>query len=392
MVIKKKLLLSCLTCFVAVISCCSFVYGIYGMVSTEIKNHFETGVVDIRFTEYQIKNGKEEAFEDNPVVLPGDEISKIPRISNHGSDCYVRARIDIRPDGDMPAEAIDGVTFSGMEDKWMKADDGYYYYTESLVSEESVDLFQSVLIPADLPQSETEGGTFHVNIKVDAVQSKNFTPEFASAAPWGNIEILRYEQNGQYDVSTFKVSDKQSFTITYLGGVDQMVKNSDDFFVNIPYLMPGDSYSDTVEIKNDGNNAVKLYFRSGKLDESELPEKIKLKITTDIAGKQEIFYEGVLSASDLTEDKILGEIPKNASGTFAFQIEVPAELNNQYALASSAVQWVFSTEPIPEIVPPKTGDSSNSGLYIGLIIVSAAAMISLILIVKKTRKKGEKHE
>lgn len=367
---------------------------IYAMTSVDVTNHFETGIVDINLSEHQKKGEAEGVWEDNPIVLPGDEISKIPRITNDGNDCYVRAKITFRE-----TDEISESDLFGFGEHWLKADDGYYYFTKILPHGESVDIFQGVKIPGDFSQ-ENEEISFHIDIDADAIQSKNFTPKFDSATPWGNVEILVCKKEGQYDVSTFKKSDKQSFQIKYEGDSKKLIKNADDFFANMPYLMPGDKYHDTVEITNTENKDIKLYFRSEATDDSELLEKILLKITTTIDGEKKVLYTGNLKASQLSKDIVLGTLPKNSKGNFDFEIEVPAELNNKYSIQSSHVKWVFSTEPIESIEPTKnestsnkvqTGDSANIGLYISLLGVSLA-IFSVAGLKRLKEREGEESE
>lgn len=360
---------------------------IYGMTSVEVTNEFETGIVDIRIKEFQKVGDKEVDWEDNPLILPGQEVSKIPRIFNDGNDCYIRAKITFRG-----TTEVDESDLKGISDKWVKADDGFYYYTEIVPHGKSVDVFEALLIPEDFSQ-EYEGEIFYIDIDADAIQSKNFNPNFKTAKPWGDIEILKCGKEGQYDISSFKQSDTKSFAITYEGKVKELTKNEDDFFMNFPYLMPGDTYNDTLKLENDSSKDIRIYFRSSATDDSELLDKIQLKITTKIDGKEKVYYEGSLRAEDLSKSEVLGIIPSNESGDFNFEIYVPHELNNQYTISSSFVRWIFSTEEISEKESPKTGDETNMIFWVSLIGLSVSA-ICLVLVVdpKKKHKKESSHE
>ena len=112
----------------------------YAKKYVDVKNHFETGIVDIGISEYQNINGIEEPWEDHQVVLPGDRISKIPRIKNYGTDCYVRVKITFRETKELTEDSL-----LGMNDQWMKADDGWYYYKEILKAETFDDMNEIVL-------------------------------------------------------------------------------------------------------------------------------------------------------------------------------------------------------------------------------------------------------
>lgn len=375
--------------------------------SVDVINEFETGIVDIELTEYQKNGDTEELWVNKAEVLPADEISKIPRIHNDGNDCYVRAKITFTG-----TDEVDDECLYGMTNDWVKADDGYYYYKKILPHGEDVDIFQGIKIPDNFSQN-MEGNTFYIDIAVDAIQSKNFTPNFETASPWGSVEILECEKEGQYDVSTFKKSDSKAFQITYQGDSKKLIRNHEDFFDNFPYLMPGDTYSDGIDIVNNSNNDIKLYFRSEALDDSELLDKILLEITTIVDGEYKVLYSGTLRAEELSEDVILGVIPKGEKAYFDFKIEVPAELNNKYTILDSYVRWIFSTSPIEEIIetnkptetnPPTnetistvttvpnvipTGDSANVGLYMILIGISLGLFFIVCLKAVKDGKEDE---
>lgn len=375
--VQKKLLILFLCLCIAVLSCGL----IYALTSVEVTNELETGIVDIRIKEYQNVGGKEVPWEDDPLFLPGDTISKIPRIYNDGNDCYIRVKITFRDTDDLSENNLLGIS-----DKWIKASDGYYYYTEILPHGEDVNIFEALKIPIDYPQ-ENEGKRFYIDLAADAIQSQNFEPRFDLTQPWGEVEIQECGKEGQYDVSTFKQADAQIFSITYQGDVKKLSKSTDDFFVNFPYLMPGDTYSDTLQLVNDGQRDVKLYFRTGAEDESDLLDKIQMKIVTEIAGNTSVFYEGSLRAASLNADVVLGTIPGNTEGTFRFEIHMPHELDNQYTLSESLVQWIFSTEEIPEPIKPQTGNNLIAGNTIILyaLIVAIIALIAAVCVYLKIR-------
>ena len=76
--LKRKNIVMILILFVMTMLFCRT--EIYAKTSVDVTNHFETGIVDIGIKEYREVNGKEELWEDNLTVLPGDRVSKIPRI------------------------------------------------------------------------------------------------------------------------------------------------------------------------------------------------------------------------------------------------------------------------------------------------------------------------
>ena len=52
-------------------------------------------------------------YQDRRIVLPGDEISKIPRITNHSEPCWVRVKISYTDDLD-GLDGLDDRNLTGM--------------------------------------------------------------------------------------------------------------------------------------------------------------------------------------------------------------------------------------------------------------------------------------
>lgn len=371
---------------VVVMSILSIVLGGSGMTmyafnTAAVKNHFETGVTDISIHEYQMKSEERTDYEPAKLILPGQNISKIPSIKAEGSDCYIRAKITFR---ETTAENMEEGVY-GISDDWVKRGDGYYYYTKVLKTGEAVDFFQGIIIPSDFSQEDHEGKSTFLDVDVDAIQAKNFVPDFEGDFPWGQIEILKCEKEGQYDVTSFREADNKSFEVQYQGDALKLVTNEKDFFANFPTLMPGDEYEDTVNLVNsDKKHDVKFYFRSDIYRYSKLYDKINIVITSNVGGTEKEIYNGTLRESKLRDKILLGTIPAGKSADFNFKISVPAELNNEYSLEAGDIRWIFSTEPIIKDEPAKavkrvqTGDDDTMAFVLmgaGVLFLVGAVLL-----------------
>ena len=263
-----------------------------------------------------------------------------------------------------------------MSDNWILAEDGYFYYKEILETGKSVDLFQGIKIPVDLTESAAES-LFTIKVDVDAIQSNNFDPDYDSSNPWGEVQILECEKEGMYDINTFKKPDNKKFSITYEGDSNKLIKNEDDFFMNFPVLLPGDTYTDTLLFTNDSNRKVNLYFRTASPEGTDLLNKVTLKITKQIGDNKEVIYDGDLRATKLYENMLLAVIDKGKSGSLTYEIHVPEELQNPYSIMEDYVMWVFATDPIAEIDTVKTGDDTLKFCTTMMIIGLVLAVIGL---------------
>lgn len=378
----KKIGLLCMAVASAVLCICGG-SGIYAMPSASVTNHFSTGIVDIHLKEFQLdKDGKEMAWTDNPIILPGTKISKIPRIYNDGNDCYVRAKVSFQN-----ANGLDQDDLYGISDTWIKADDGFYYCKDIIRTGKSVDLFQGIQVPADFPQDE-EGQTIYCIVDAEAVQSQNFTPDFNSNTPWGDIDIEKCKKEGQYDMESFRGAGMQSLRVEYQGEAESLFANPDDFFQNFPTLLPGDSYSDSAVLKNDSDQDIKLYFHTDADDASDLLDRMRLTIDCTLDGKKERIYDGSLRAERLNEEQLLGTIPAGTQGSLDFTVYVPEELDNDYTLLDSQVVWIFSTDKIGKLSDatgkaPKTGYGQRTYLYLLFAGISLACATIVIAVNRK---------
>lgn len=376
---KKAIILIAVACLLLCGSCAV----IFAIPEVSVTNFFQTGIVDIGIKEYTINSqGERVEWNDIDGVLPGMKISKIPQITNYGADCYVRVKISF------DTETIAEDDIYGLNEGWAKSEDGYYYYKNILESGEEVDLFEGVIIPEDLPQEKMEEKQIHLKIDADAIQSTNFSPDFTSEAPWGQVQIQKCKEE-EYDISTLKAVDHAALNIEYRGDIKKLMANPDDFFTNLPYLMPGDQFSDTAILQNNSNNDIRIYFRNEIIRDDAVLEKIILTIKYVQNGDARTIYKGPLKGDGITASTYLGTIEAGKEGNFIFVLDVPAELNNDYSLLSSQVKWIFATEEIPSYPTVKTGDDINVGKIVSLFMSIIGIIIIVPLIyVNYKRKKG----
>ena len=354
--------------------------SIYAYSEISVENTFTTGIVDIELEEFTLENGKEVEWSDAyQNILPGQSISKIPRITNYGNDCYIRADICF-VDTSLTEE-----TLFGMPSEWKLAADGFYYYTKILSTDEEIDLFQGFTVPDDLSEDAQES-EFRIQICVEAVQSDNFKPDFELYDPWQNIEIQQCMKEGMYDISAFKQSDQLSFEIKYVGETEKLYVNTNDFFSNFPVLLPGHVYEDTLEFVNQSDDEVNLYFRSSAPDGTELLDKVMLKISKAFNGMESVIYDDTIRSSDLSENVLLATIKAGESGRLNYEIYVPETLDNTYTIMEDSVVWIFSTTPISDAEVISTGDETPTH-WLWMIFTGSALLIigSGIFLYEKVR-------
>lgn len=319
------------------------------VVKTDVTNYFQQGIVDIELEEYEKRpNGKEGAFTDNQTILPGSTISKIPRVKNEAVDCYIRLKVS--HDGGQLQLTDDDIL--GWNKDLRKVGE-YYYYTKVLEHGKSFDVFKEVKIPPEWT-SAVSGKDIKIRIDVDAIQSRNFVPSFASSNPWGNIEIENCLYEDGYNFTKFKKGQDSKLEVYLTEKADQLVHAPDDFFTRFGYVLPGDTLSDSISLNNMADKPMALYFGTSKIENGGTLDQMELTITIKRPdGSSDTVYEGKMN-TDL-QYRLLGTFQPGQEGELLFTIHVPEWLTNKYALDTGMVKWLFMAE-FEDNLPKKTPD------------------------------------
>lgn len=323
---------------------CTAAYGKFSD-SVTVTNHIAVGDLNISLRELEKRDGREMAYQDRRIVLPGDVISKIPRITNRAEPCWVRVKISYTDD----LEGLDGLSDSnlmGMSTRWVRKGE-YFYYTRKLEQGESVDIFTGVTVPPQWNEAYQDK-KLGITITADAIQAANFAPDFSAMTPWGNQKILRCI----HDTDGLVVQKKKpvDLKVEFEGNAHKLMAAPEDFFAGFSTAMPGDVFRDSIEISNTTEHVSEIFFRTSaeckSVKDQEFLKKLKLVIVMD--GRK--LYSGDLLAVSLNKAVSLGKFDSGKKGKMEFQVTVPAELDNAYALRNATVKWIFSVEEEPETV------------------------------------------
>lgn len=375
--------------------------GLWAWAASEraVTNHLSTSVVDIELENHEMVDGKEVPFSNQKKeiqVMPGMQISLIPKITNEAVDCYVRAGITIEGKREVERPlSIEDIT--GFSEDWVLRGD-YYYYTKILKTENQVPLFDTITIPTEWNTKYEEAGVvdyytqndWELQVRVDAIQAAHFSPDFAGQSPWGvegtDYEIQKCIHEDGYEVNTYQPIEPPEFSVIYEGETKELVTSQEDFFAGIETLLPGDKKEGTFTMENKGGNEQKFLFRTEILEEKEILEQITLKIET--AGRR--LYEGPLNARSLDSYMDLCSLEQGETQDVKFTITVPKELDNQYTLNHCKVRWLFAVKEESQIAEAvKTGDTLfKKGILYMMRGMGAVGVILGILVRRKYGKRG----
>lgn len=358
-------------CVVWILGCIGLVYAA-GLYEISFTNNFQTGIVDIDIEQYQMTPDGEMAAVPGE-VMPNQDVSYIPRVRNLEADAYVRVKVDIMMDKEVPVPiTLDSVY--GINPDWVQRGE-YFYLTKALRTGETSDLFTGFHVPEEW-ENET-AGSFRIKVSADAVQELNFEPDFGALLPWGSIEIqkAKQERNISYNVAKEK-GEQYRFTYTSDNGLES---ETGDLFSNFGSFMAGDTFEDVLEMKNASGRDVKLYFRTEATD-SDLIKMMKLVISCD--GKT--VYEGDLASEEIATWHELTVVERGKLKKLQFEVSLPDESDNFYTVLKDEVVWKFKCTETEQVV--QTGDNGNMTVF----CMAACLAVLVILLTVLTGRKGKR--
>lgn len=338
-------------------------------------NNFQTGSVDIDIEQYEVLGDGTEQIVNGGVVMPNQDVSYIPRVTNPRSEGYVRVKAQIIMDKEIPLP-ITLNNIYGLNSNWVQRGE-YFYCTKVLDTGETSDIFQGIHIPEEWTQETASG--FTIELTADVIQDDNFEPDFDAALPWGSVDIEQAKEvdNLDYNVA-HKITSSPTWKYTSSKGLET---KTEDLFKNFDYYMAGDSYKDTLTMQNKSKHDIKVYFRTDNLP-SDLLAQMDLKIYCN--GKK--VYEGDLYSSSLDEWAELTIIGAGEDQEFTFEVSLPKESKNYYSVLKDKVVWKFRIEELPDESGVQTGDVSK---MMPMVIAVLAALIVIAIVLKPRRKKED---
>lgn len=321
--------------------------------STELENHISTGDVSVSLAEYELDDhGREVPYQDQKVVLPGQWISKIVRITNEANDAWLRAKVVFWSEEGVCDISDDMLGEIGQE--WIRCGE-YFYCTEPVLSGQTVDLFQQLRLPQEWG-SDTANERFSVEITAQAIQANGFFPDFSQELPWFGIPIEKCIHS-EHGITSPGLQDE--FVLVFENGSEGFLKSSDDFFEDFGSLLPGNTMSGVMEVGSRYHRPVNIRFRSEISEQQpEMSAKLLEALILRIQKGKEVLYEGSMADGRLGEGIVLVSSLKNGElQNVEFSVHMPDDLTNEMALQQAKVRWIFSAD---YTVPDSSGGGSGS--------------------------------
>lgn len=155
------------------------------------RNVITAGDIKIELQETAIRDGEEILFEQSQErfnVMPGQDVSKIVRVKNTGSNpAYIRVEVQkaIALAADSHGDVdLDLISLDFASEKWTLGNDGFYYYDQPLApGETTAALFRNVKFDTGMGNMY-QGSTATIKVSAQATQVKNNGTDVFTAAGW----------------------------------------------------------------------------------------------------------------------------------------------------------------------------------------------------------------
>ncbi len=203
-------------------------------------------------------------------------------------------------------------------------------------------------------------------------------------------------------LSSMLTASADNGKVTYSGNAGNFIfaPGSDysltDLFPNFKGVMPGDTLTQQITVKNDADDKVKvkIYIRSKGAHENSVDFLSQLHLTVKTSEENEMAYMFDAAANEtaqLTEWTYLGLLYSGGEVNLDVNLTVPVELDNQYQDQIGYLDWEFMVEEMPAEPddPVKPGDDSNKLFYITLMLGSVIFLIILLAWRKKDKEKKQ---
>lgn len=168
-----------------------------------------------------------------------------------------------------------------------------------------------------------------------------------------------------------------------------------DLFPEFKDIMPGDSLTQKITVKNEASHAVKvkIYIRAlgAHADSKDFLSQLRLRVKKSDENAMAYMFDATADeTAQLTDWVCLGTLYSGGEVDLEVILDVPVTLDNAYRNQIGYLDWEFKVEEFPiedtDPKPPQTGGDPHIMLWTVGLTVSAAAVIFLLALGRKKKR------
>lgn len=157
--------------------------------------------------------------------------------------------------------------------------------------------------------------------------------------------------------------------VTYQGG--EFLVSSEELLENNSEMMPGDTQSQTITIKNESDKTVKIYLQPSVSMQSEesLLEVLQINILTQ--ERHFLWTSESISEGSVNEKIEIAEFEPCSSRDITIETHLSTEADNACRDAMAEMEYIFLAEEVEEsedVWIPDTGDHIEIASYLNFIV------------------------
>ncbi|MBO7252628.1 MAG: hypothetical protein J6V25_08365 [Oscillospiraceae bacterium] len=185
--------------------------------------------------------------------------------------------------------------------------------------------------------------------------------------------------------------------VTYLGTASTFIfrpgsgYSLTDLFPNFKDVMPGDSITQNIYVKNITSNRVKvrIYMRALGAHADSVEFLSQMHLTVEKVEDTIMFDAAADQKAQLSEWTYLGTLYSGGEVELKVTLDVPVTMGNEFQKAVGYLDWQFMVEELPiedsDPKPPKTGDDIMGAVFV--MLTTGTALTILLPLAKKKKKK-----
>lgn len=163
-----------------------------------------------------------------------------------------------------------------------------------------------------------------------------------------------------------------------------------DLFPNFKDVMPGDTLTQKIVVKNNAAKSVKISMRALGAHEDSVDFLSKLNLHVEKVTDTPLFEATADQTAQLTEWRELGVLAAGGEAELQVVLEVPVTIDNMNQNLIGYLDWEFIVEEIDD-GNVQTGDTADCWPWIAGIGCSVA-LIGIGIVVKRRKDKKEETE
>ncbi len=167
-----------------------------------------------------------------------------------------------------------------------------------------------------------------------------------------------------------------------------------DLFPNFKDVMPGDSLTQAITVRNDEskNVKVKIYMRSLGANEGSEVFLSQLNLRVEKAEENVMAYMFDAAANetaDLTDWVCLGTLYSGGEVNLNVVLNVPVTLDNRYQDRIGYLDWEFMIEELPVEPDDPSAPTGDTGLTLWIMMAIGSLFVLFLLLLWKRKDNEE---